>query len=803
MLQLEPCMLRSIDSIRLPILSDLPKGPSLLGCVAACLLLANFGEVAAAEDATSASRPDTNWSQEVWSEALAGNADHCLELLQQVPADLTVANPSLAVALQQYNQNRSLAEAEVLADRAWAWDRVQQDITDKHPVLALQDLIRVQTTWVDPSEILSDERAIALIDEVESLAAGHEAEGDLLNARQALYLLNTIYDGVQTGDTDDGTSATSRRDGYEQRLRILGRKVQILSLYAPAQFHEMRKDWAVSLGEGEDFPDFNPNTVLDWQEVTRGITEVPLLLGMRRAVSSHMDRPSWRPMLMEALRTAREFSALPRLATVEAFSGLGDAEKVAVWEEVIDSLMASVELDERVDFRRAREIIGQLLDTNTRSVQIPTSALVKEVGDAVLTSLDDYTGFIWPDEVRRFQQNTEGNFVGIGVQIRKAEDGGILVVAPLEESPAWKLGIQNKDVIVSVDGALVADWSLNDAVDRITGAEGTTVRLEVQRPEVEELLVFDVPRQRIEIPSVKGFQILERDEDGKPTWDWRLDSESKIGYFRLNQFARNSHLDLIKAWNTLCTQFDSEPNGVVLDLRGNPGGLLESAAAITNLFLREGTVVTQESPGGRIERRVWARPDGNVFGEVPVVVLVDEGSASASEIVSGALQAHRRAVVVGERTFGKGSVQTVQPAGRETFAKITEQYYRLPSVGDQPGRMVHKKLNAKVWGVDPQVEVWLPEGAEERRRGTWRKSDLRYAPTLNAPELLNEESELDPERVDSPDEAEEVKEPASPQSPYAMKEIEPGFDPNRTLQEGLDPALEFARLLLLVRGSEA
>ena len=494
-------------------------------------------------------------------------------------------------------------------------------------------------------------------------------------------------------------------------------------------------------------------------------------------------------MLMEALRTAREFSALPRLATVEAFSGLGDAEKVAVWEEVIDSLMASIELDERVDFRRAREISGQLLDTNTRSVQIPTSALVKEVGDAVLTSLDDYTGFIWPDEVRRFQQNTEGNFVGIGVQIRKAEDGGILVVAPLEESPAWKLGIQNKDVIVSVDGALVADWSLNDAVDRITGAEGTTVRLEVQRPEVEELLVFEVPRQRIEIPSVKGFQILERDEDGKPTWDWRLDSESKIGYFRLNQFARNSHLDLIKAWNTLCTQFDSEPNGVVLDLRGNPGGLLESAAAITNLFLREGTVVTQESPGGRIERRVWARPDGNVFGEVPVVVLVDEGSASASEIVSGALQAHRRAVVVGERTFGKGSVQTVQPAGRETFAKITEQYYRLPSVGDQPGRMVHKKLNAKVWGVDPQVEVWLPEGAEERRRGTWRKSDLRYAPTLNAPELLNEESELDPERVDSPDEAEEVKEPASPQSPYAMKEIEPGFDPNRTLQEGLDPAL--------------
>ena len=798
-------MLRSTDSTRLPMLSELSSSRSRLGCLVTCLLLANHGEVATAEDATLVSRSEASWSQEVWDEALAGNANRCLGLLQQAPADLTATNPSLALALQQYNQNRSVAEAEVLEDRAWAWDRVREEVVEKQPVLALQDLIRVQTTWVDPAELLNNPEAIALIEEVEGLAAEYETEGELLKARQALYLLNTIYDGVQGSDEEDGSSPQTLRDEYEQRLRILGRKVQILSLYAPAQFHDMRKNWAVALGEGEDFPEFNPNTVLDWQEVTRGITEVPLLLGMRRAVSSHMDGPSWRPLLMEALRTAREFSSLPRLATVEEFSGLGDAEKVALWEEAIDSLMTSVESDERIDFRRAREVMGQLLDTNTRSVQIPTPALVKEVGDAALTSLDDYTGFIWPDEVRRFQQNTEGNFVGIGVQIRKAEDGGILVVAPLEESPAWKLGIQNKDVIVSVDGALVADWSLNDAVDRITGAEGTTVQLEIRRPDVEELLVFDVPRQRIEIPSVKGFQILERDEDGKPTWDWRLDAEAKIGYFRLNQFARNSHLDLIKAWNTLCAQFDSEPAGVVLDLRGNPGGLLESAAAITNLFLREGTVVTQESPGGRIERRVWARPDGNVFGEVPVVVLVDEGSASASEIVSGALQAHRRAVVVGERTFGKGSVQTVQPAGRETFAKITEQYYRLPSVGDQPGRMVHKKLNAKVWGVDPQVEVWLPEGAEERRRATWRMSDLRYAPSLNDPELMDEEGAGASEDAANSEAnvSDEVDEAEAPKSPYAIEEVELGFDPNRTIEEGIDPALEFARLLLIVRGSEA
>ncbi|MEC8101595.1 MAG: hypothetical protein VX109_04885, partial [Planctomycetota bacterium] len=352
-------MLRSIDFTRLPILSELPQGLSRFGCCAAWLLLANHGEVATAEDATSVSRSEASWSQQVWNEALAGNSDRCMGLLQQAPTELTAADPSLALALQQYNQNRSLAEAEVLEDRTWAWDRVQEDVDEGYPVLALQHLIRVQTTWVDPSELLNNSKAMDLIEEVEGLAAGFETEGDLLKARQALYLLNTIYDGVQASDEEDGSSPKNLRDEYEQRLRILGRKVQILSLYAPAQFHDMRKNWAVSLGEGEDFPEFNPNTVLDWREVTRGITEVPLLLGMRRAVSSHMDGPSWRPLLMEALRTAREFSSLPRLATVEEFSGLGDPKKVALWEEAIDSLMTSVESDERIDFRRAREVMGQ------------------------------------------------------------------------------------------------------------------------------------------------------------------------------------------------------------------------------------------------------------------------------------------------------------------------------------------------------------------------------------------------------------------------------------------------------------
>ena len=145
-------MLRSTDSTRLPMLSELSSRRSRLGGLVTCLLLANHGELATAEDATSVNRAEASWSQEVWNEALAGNADRCLGLLQQAPADLTAADPSLALAWKQYNENRSLAEAEVLEDRAWAWDRVRQDVAEDQPVLALQDLIRVQTTWVDPSD---------------------------------------------------------------------------------------------------------------------------------------------------------------------------------------------------------------------------------------------------------------------------------------------------------------------------------------------------------------------------------------------------------------------------------------------------------------------------------------------------------------------------------------------------------------------------------------------------------------------------------------------------------------------------
>ena len=801
----EPCMPQAnpVNRRQLPQMICLSGGWSRLAIMVAVAVPWSGLNPAEAQEKAATSRSALSWSQAVWSAAMEGNAEQCMSLLQSEPSEFVKPDSALASALSGFAQHQSQAEMEVLADRDWAWGRVREDVAEDQLVLALQDLIRVQTTWGDPAEVLNDPEAIALIDQVEELATGFESNGDLLKARQALYLLNTIYDGIVAVDGVEASAAIERRDQYEMRLRTLGRRVQMLSLYAPSQFHEMRKEWADSLGEGDDFPEFNPNTVLDWREVTRDISDIPLLLGMRRAVTSHMDSPGWRPLLMEALRTAREFSTLPRLAQVDGFTRLREPELVQAWEEGIDALLDSVELADQVDFRRAREIMAQLLEMNARFVQIPTQALVKEMGDAALTSLDDYTGFIWPDEVRRFQQNTEGNFVGIGVQIRKADDGGILVVAPLEESPAWKLGIQNQDVIVSVDGTLVADWSLNDAVDRITGTEGTTVRLGVRRPDVEDLMMFDIPRQRIEIPSVKGFEILERDEDGKPTWDWRLDAKGKLGYFRLTQFARNSHLDLVKAWNALQRQLGSAPDGVVLDVRGNPGGLLESAAAITNLFLREGTVVTQESPGGRIERRVWARPDGNVFGEVPVVVLVDEGAASASEIVSGALQAHRRAVVVGERTFGKGSVQTVQPSGRETFAKITEQYYRLPSVGDQPGRMVHKKLNASEWGVDPQVEVWLPEGAEFRRRAMWRMADLRYAPMMGDPTELDEELVEPPEAGESDSVSDEVDSEAAeaPKSPYVVEDFEPGLDPDRALTDGLDPALEFARLLLMARVS--
>ena len=268
----------------------------------------------------------------------------------------------------------------------------------------------------------------------------------------------------------------------------------------------------------------------------------------------------------------------------------------------------------------------------------------------------------------------------------------------------------------------------------------------------------------IKIRSVKGWYKETLDHAGKPLWDWYIDPVSRIAYIRLTQFTQDSHADLKAAWDQIAPEGEPEPSGLILDLRHNPGGLLTAAVRISNLFINRGGIVTGEDKDGRQAWQQTARRGEASFADVPTVVLINKGSASASEIVAGCLQAHGAAIVVGERSFGKGSVQTVHQISRDARLKLTTQYYRLPSSdgGRSRGRLVHKRTGADVWGVDPDIEV--PMSAQQ---------------VVDAIEL-RQKAEIVPADEDG------TLRPDDPDRPHV----------SALITDGIDPQLETALLIL-------
>jgi C-terminal peptidase prc len=291
--------------------------------------------------------------------------------------------------------------------------------------------------------------------------------------------------------------------------------------------------------------------------------------------------------------------------------------------------------------------------------------------------------------------------------IRHDDRRDIQVVNPLEGSPASRSGVKSEDRIVSVDGKSTVGWTLNKAVDSITGPAGETVTLTVRREGAEQPVDLKLVREEIKIRSVNGWWKKALDEKGQPLWDWYIAPESGIGYIRLTSFNDDSFDDFMNALREMRTE--RPLNGLILDLRHNPGGLLKSAVEFSNAFIEGGAIVAGQD---RNRRQVWqmmAEPGRAVLKDLPLVVLVNQGSASASEIVSGALKAHDRAVVLGERSFGKGSVQTVHGCGdqrADAQLKLTTQYYVLPAgPGETEPRLVHKKPGSTDWGVNPDLTV--------------------------------------------------------------------------------------------------
>lgn len=295
---------------------------------------------------------------------------------------------------------------------------------------------------------------------------------------------------------------------------------------------------------------------------------------------------------------------------------------------------------------------------------------------------DPYTRFMDPEEFKNMQIDTSGELTGVGIQISQDEKTDrLMVIAPIEDTPAFEAGILARDLIMKIDGVDTKGMDVNDAVELIRGKPGSKVTLTIQRE--QGATDYDLVRTKIKIHPVKAS--LENTQLGK------------VGYIRLTQFSAQASQEMRDAIEDLESK---SVNGYVLDLRSNPGGLLYASIDIARMWLQEGTIVSTVDRQGESDRK-WA--SNNALTDKPLVILIDGGSASASEILSGALQDNKRAALVGTKTFGKGLVQSVRPLGDGSGLAVTIAKYLTPS-----GRDINKE------GIPPDYEVELAEAERKK-----------------------------------------------------------------------------------------
>lgn len=318
----------------------------------------------------------------------------------------------------------------------------------------------------------------------------------------------------------------------------------------------------------------------------------------------------------------------------------------------------------------------------------------------MVSSLEDpYTVYLSPDDLKPFERSIRGTFSGIGAEI-DIHDNRLRIITPLEDSPAWKSGVLPGDIVLEIDGEDTEGIQINDAVSKLTGETGTDVTIKVRHHDGREQQIT-ITRAVIKVDTVRGYR---NDADQHP--DYMLDKANRIAYIRLTQFSERTVNDLTEA---LAEVKQAGAKALILDLRFNPGGLLEAALRVSDMFLPGGKRIVSVR-GRTVAEQTYDTTDNTLMPDIPLVVLINESSASASEIVSGALSDHGRAHLVGTRTFGKGSVQQVKmlPHAPDSALKITNAYYYIPS-----GRKIHRVPDAEQWGIDPTDGSYVPLDAEQ------------------------------------------------------------------------------------------
>ena len=341
------------------------------------------------------------------------------------------------------------------------------------------------------------------------------------------------------------------------------------------------------------------------------------------------------------------------------------------------------------------DLFGEVLEKINREYvdEINQSESMDSAINGLLQSLDPYSAYMSPEILNEMQTETSGEFGGLGIEV-SMESGVVKVISPIDDTPASRAGIKAGDYIVKINNTQVQGKSLSEAVDLMRGPVGSDIELTIRRRGEKKALTFNITREIIQIQSVKT-DLLEKN----------------IGYIILTSFNENSGKQIKKEIEKF--EKNKDINAYILDLRNNPGGLLSQAIKISDFFLNDGEIVSTKSRK-KSENRKWFANDGDLTNGKTILVLINYGSASASEIVAGALKDHKRAILLGENSYGKGSVQSIIPLKNKGAIRLTVAKYYLPS-----GKSISEV------GVSPDIEI--SEDSEDFRIKTGTDNQLNYA----------------------------------------------------------------------------
>ena len=496
---------------------------------------------------------------------------------------------------------------------------------------------------------------------------------------------------------------------WKEKLKDVTTRVRLLAMFVPDDLKEIQdkqskerdavealvqpttKPVAGATTQPDDLAN-NDNFRIDWHDTLRDIHMPMLQSAMYDACQNYYRDVTYKGLMIGGLQGLEAVVTTHGLE--KTFPGLADQSKHDAFQKYLDQKLEEAKAssspnDEVMMDDLLSDGKDGLLAADAATVGVPEEVLVSEFANGALAGLDPFTDMIWPSDLADFVKMTQGTFSGVGIWIEINNDGNLRVVSPLEDSPAYKAGIKADDIIARINNKSAKGITITQAVKTITGPAGTTVLLGIRSPDLQ-LKNYTIKRETIKVSSVKGY--LRKPTGG---WDYYVDPQNKIAYVRITNFTDTSAEELSKAIDDMGDNI----NGMILDLRDNPGGLLVAAIDVCDKFLDSGVIVSthpdRETQNGPTINS--AKPDKNEFRK-PLVVLVNQYSASASEIVSGALKDDHRAILVGERTFGKGSVQMTFPlADGSARLKLTTSHYYLPS-----GRCIHREENSTSWGVDPR-----------------------------------------------------------------------------------------------------